>query len=176
MKGLGEEMGFPGKQADSRIAQYESGNKMPRKDVILELTKILDINPTYLVEPDPEYIMGVLQFLFEMDSIYDIDLDVDDENIVIKIPKNKEKNYDLALFFLEWIIVLKQKQAGDISQEVYDEWKMQYPYNEDDELEQTKKSKLQLLEMANNRSRERTRDLDPFTEAMSRLLDKLVEK
>lgn len=111
-----------------------------------------------------------------MDSIYDIDLDVDDENIVIKIPKNKEKNYDLALFFLEWIIVLKQKQAGDISQEVYDEWKMQYPYNEDDELEQTKKSELQLLEMANNRSRERTRDLDPFTEAMSRLLDKLVEK
>lgn len=57
MKGLGEEMGFPGKQADSRIAQYESGNKMPRKDVILELAKILDINPTYLVEPDPEYIM-----------------------------------------------------------------------------------------------------------------------
>ena len=123
MKGLGEEMGFPGKQADSRIAQYESGNKMPRKDVILELTKILDINPTYLVEPDPEYIMGVLQILFEMDRIYDIDLDVDDENVVIKIPKNKEKNYDLALFLLEWIIVLKQKQAGDISQEVYDEWK-----------------------------------------------------
>ena len=53
---------------------------------------------------------------------------------------------------------------------------MQYPYNEDDGLEQTKKAKLQLLEMANNRSRERTRDLDPFTEAMSRLLDKFVEK
>ena len=53
---------------------------------------------------------------------------------------------------------------------------MQYPYNVDDELSQTKEAKLQLLEMANNRSRERTRGLDPFTEAMSRLLDKLVEK
>lgn len=53
---------------------------------------------------------------------------------------------------------------------------MQYPYNEDDELRQTKKAKLQLLEVANNRSRERTGGFDPFTVAMSRLLDKLVEK
>ena len=53
---------------------------------------------------------------------------------------------------------------------------MQYPYNEDDELGQTKKAKLQLLEVANNRSRERTGGLDPFSVAMSRLLDKLVEK
>ena len=142
---------------------------------ILELAKILDINPTYLVEPDPEYIMGVLQFLFEMDRIYDIDLDVDDENVVIKIPKNRKELWFSSIPF-RMDHCLKTKTSwwyftGSI-------WwmEMQYPYNEDDELEQTKKAKLQLLKMANNRSKERTGDLDPFTEVMFWLLDKFVEK
>lgn len=126
MKGLGLEMGFPENQADSRIAQYESNNKMPRQDVIEELAKKLDINPTYLKEPDPENSVGVLQFLFELDRIYHIETNVNDDAITLTIPFN-QKNRFIGIELTEWLYIKKLYELGQISKEDYEEWKLQYP-------------------------------------------------
>lgn len=44
MKQLGMNLNIPERQADVRISQYESDKKMPRKDIIEQMARILDVN------------------------------------------------------------------------------------------------------------------------------------
>ena len=47
---LGAALGWGDKGAN-RLAQYETNYRVPRKDLVTEMTKILDVNPLALHEP-----------------------------------------------------------------------------------------------------------------------------
>lgn len=44
-KELGVGIGFDEKGADNRIAQYETNYRVPKKDTLLQIAKVLDVNP-----------------------------------------------------------------------------------------------------------------------------------
>lgn len=43
-KELGMELGFDEKSADVRIAQYESGTRTPKSELLSEIANVLDVN------------------------------------------------------------------------------------------------------------------------------------
>ena len=47
---LGATLGWGDKGAN-RLAQYETNYRVPRKDLVTEMAKILDVNPLALHEP-----------------------------------------------------------------------------------------------------------------------------
>ena len=54
MKYLGQQVGFPVASADVRIAQYESGNRTPKADLIQKLADVLGVPSEYLSTPIPQ--------------------------------------------------------------------------------------------------------------------------
>ena len=51
-KWLGQAVGFPQKTADVRMAQYESGSRTPKEDLVKELAYVLEVSPLALSIPD----------------------------------------------------------------------------------------------------------------------------
>lgn len=41
---LGLKLGYEERNADVRVAQYESGYRVPKKDTLIEISKILNVN------------------------------------------------------------------------------------------------------------------------------------
>ena len=52
MKYLGQEVGFSESTADVRLAQYESGSRTPKADLIEKLAEALEVSPRALAVPD----------------------------------------------------------------------------------------------------------------------------
>lgn len=50
-KALGVAVGFPESSADVRIAQYESGARKPRRELLSQLAAVLGVSPTALAVP-----------------------------------------------------------------------------------------------------------------------------
>ena len=53
-KELGMKLGFDEKSADVRIAQYESGTRTPKSELLSEIASILDVNINSLINPSLE--------------------------------------------------------------------------------------------------------------------------
>lgn len=50
-KALGMAVGFPQDSADVRIAQYESGARMPKQNLLYQIAKVLGVSPSELAVP-----------------------------------------------------------------------------------------------------------------------------
>ena len=50
-KALGVAVGFPQENADIRIAQYESGTRTPKHELLCRMAQALDITPSALAVP-----------------------------------------------------------------------------------------------------------------------------
>ena len=73
-KELGQAVGFPEKSADNRIAQYESGDRVPRADVIKSLAYALGVSPHALDVPDIDSFIGLMHTLFALEDMYGLGL------------------------------------------------------------------------------------------------------
>ena len=51
-KQLGEQLGFKGKTSDVRMAQYESEARVPKIDLVKQMSQIFDVNTHALTVPD----------------------------------------------------------------------------------------------------------------------------
>lgn len=50
-KALGIAVGFPQDSADVRIAQYESGARTPKRNLLYQIAKVLGVSPSELAVP-----------------------------------------------------------------------------------------------------------------------------
>lgn len=50
-KALGVAVGFPQESADVRIAQYESGARTPKQNLLYQMAKVLSVSPSELAVP-----------------------------------------------------------------------------------------------------------------------------
>ena len=69
-KELGAAIGFEGKTADVRIAQYESETRVPKDKLLAEIAKVLDVSPDALDVPDIDSYIGVMHTLFALEDMY----------------------------------------------------------------------------------------------------------
>ncbi len=64
---LGAALGWGAKGAN-RLAQYETNYRVPRKDLVTEMAKILDVNPLALHEPTTMDASELMEILFWIDE------------------------------------------------------------------------------------------------------------
>ena len=118
-KELGLEMHYPYKSADIRIAQYESGTRGIKRDVIDQLAEILKVNPEALIGPVGYDRQDVMRILFDLESKgYDVDIHKKGTHIVVEITAD-----NLAEPLTEWKKMKTRLKMGRISEKAYVEWK-----------------------------------------------------
>jgi len=57
-KELGRAIGFDDRTADVRVAQYESGTRTPKANLINDLSRVFDVSPNVLTSPDIDSYVG----------------------------------------------------------------------------------------------------------------------
>ena len=58
---LGLKLGYEERNADVRVAQYESGYRVPKKDTLIEISKILNVNYINFVTKVPGCAEDIMQ-------------------------------------------------------------------------------------------------------------------
>lgn len=79
-KQLGIALGFCEANADVRIAQYESGKRTPRKNLLERIAFIFDVSPAVL-ERDVE---GYMRLLHTLDELEDLCMFISEEIVEIR--------------------------------------------------------------------------------------------
>lgn len=127
-KEFGRLIGFDEKTADVRVAQYESGTRTPKADLLCKMAEILDVNICYLSEPSLYSAEEIMFTLFELDDNYPVR--------ILDTPNEKHSVcFDSVLmdgFLAEWQTRKQELADGIITPEEYLEWKMNFPKTADD--------------------------------------------
>ena len=125
---FGLAVGFDDKSADVRIAQYESGTRTPKEDMLKKMAEVLDVNFRSLYEPTLYAAEDLMYTLFELDEHYRISLSEQSKG-QIGVSFNSKLLND---FMREWLIRKQELAEGDITHEEYQEWKLNWPQTADD--------------------------------------------
>ena len=88
-KWLGQAVGFPQKTADIRMAQYESGSRTPKDDLVKSLADVLEVSPLALKVPDIDSDLGLIHTLFAIEDIHGIRAEKQGEEIHIVFDGSK---------------------------------------------------------------------------------------
>ena len=135
-KELGVAVGFDESTADVRVAQYESGTRTPKEDLLRKIAEVLDVNYRSLYEPTLYAVEDVMYTLFELDEHYPISLhEVTDTRDPIEPQNHIAVSFNVHLldsFFAEWQQRKKDLADGCISKAEYMEWKINWPQTADD--------------------------------------------
>ena len=133
---LGLAVGFDENSADVRIAQYESGTRTPKEDMLRKIAEILDVNYYSLYEPTIYATQDIMYTLFELDEHYKIHLNEIINPYTSDLPRKQigiSFNANLLNEFMsEWLIRKRELAEGYITKEEYQEWKLNWPQTADD--------------------------------------------
>ena len=148
-KELGLKLGFDEKSADVRIAQYESGTRTPKADLLSEIANLLNVNISFLKNPSLENTETFIHLLFDLEqeskkhhtnnfsiiSVYD--------ELGNPQPAIQFHNHLLNEFLSEWQLRRKELDEKIITEEEYAEWMMNFSATSDNcgNSEPTKKWK-----------------------------------
>lgn len=136
MKELGMAVGFDESSADVRIAQYESNDRRPKEELLRKIAQALDVNYMALAEPSTFLYSAsdIIEILFELDNkttlkLFEV-IDKDEypeERVAISTSYNI-----LNMFLQEWRVRKQELANGEITEEEYQEWKLNWPDTMDD--------------------------------------------
>lgn len=138
-KELGLAVGLEEKNADVRIAQYESDIRKPKEDLIHKMAKALDVNWVSLTDPSPYTAEGIMNTLFDIDEMSSVYLYEVEEEPDPAFPYYPDKHMAVSFhykmiddFFREWQIRKQELANKEITKEEYMEWKLNWPATCDD--------------------------------------------
>ena len=110
------------------MAQYESGSRTPKAELTENLAGALGVSPLALSVPDIDSYLGLMHTLFALEDIYGLKIDKLDDEVCIRLDKNRGTSY-ISLFerFTAWQKEAEKYRNGEISKEEYDRWRYTYP-------------------------------------------------
>ena len=127
-KVLGLKVGFPEKNADVRIAQYESGDRMPKPEVVAALSEALDVSPKALTVPDIDSYTGLMHTLFTLEDVYGLQVCNVDGRATLQVDVRKNRHAaELDERLCAWMEQADKLDHGEITPEDYDRWRYRYP-------------------------------------------------
>ena len=134
-------VGFPEKTADIRLAQYESGTRTPKADLVELLADALDVSTEALNVPNIDSYTGLMHTLFALEDLYGFKIDRLDEEICIRINRQNGSIFAKMTGLLEpWEEMAQKYRNGEISREEYDQWRYKYPRSEAERNEAIRKA------------------------------------
>ena len=127
MRELGIKAGFTSKTADVRIAQYETGNRVPKAEITEKLAEVFGVSPKALAVPDIDTNEGLMHTLFALEDIYGLYIDDIDGEICLRLDKSRGITYaHLFELFYAWNRKKQKLNRGEISQEEYDTFRYNF--------------------------------------------------
>lgn len=127
-KYLGTIVGFPERNADVRLAQYETGTRKPKAELTAALAQALDVSPHALDVPDIDSYIGLMHTLFTLEDLYGLTVSEADGEVCLKVNKDKEKDaHELLKMLYAWKEQADKLSSEEISKEEYDNWRYHYP-------------------------------------------------
>jgi hypothetical protein len=88
-KYLGLRIGYQESTADVRIAQYESGTRKPKDDLVESIAYVLEVSPLALKVPDIDSYVGLMHTLFTLEDIYGLTIEKKDGKTVFRFDSRK---------------------------------------------------------------------------------------
>ena len=138
---LGLKLGYEERNADVRVAQYESGSRTPKTDLTNKLAEVFDISPQVLSVPDIDSYTGLMHTLFALEDLYGFKIDRLDGEICIRINRQNGSTFAKMTGLLEpWEEMAQKYRGGEISREEYDQWRYRYPRSEAERVKLNSKS------------------------------------
>ncbi len=136
LKYLGVQVGFSEREADIRMAQYESGKRTPKADLTNTLAKVFEVSPQALTVPDIDSYNGLMHTLFTLEDLYGLRIDTLSDEVCIRLDKGMGTNY-ITMFemFSAWQKQAEKLKNGEISKDEYDTWRYNYPASEVSKIE-----------------------------------------
>ncbi len=127
-KWLGQAVGFPEKTADVRMAQYESGSRTPKEDLVRSLSNVLGVSPLALKLPDIDSDLGFIHTFFAIEDMHGIRAEKQGDEVHIVFDGSKQ-TMDKSIFTMlsAWAEQAEKYRNGEISKEQYDEWRYTFP-------------------------------------------------
>jgi transcriptional regulator with XRE-family HTH domain len=131
-KQFGELLGFNDSSSETRLYQYEIGEREPREDLLNQMAQILGVSPKALKIPDIDNFNGLIHTLFALEDMYGFEI----ENIMgepyLHLVKSDRQSYPLILSKLQsWEREASRFRQGEITKDDYDLWRYLYPKLED---------------------------------------------
>ena len=133
-KFLGKALGFPERSSDVRIAQYESGTRTPKTDMIRHMAFCLDVAPEALNIPDIDHELGLVHTLFALEDLRGLVASKADGKVVLHLDVPDAENTRLYKLLEEWADQADKYRAGELTKEQYDRWRYNYPEYSDSGL------------------------------------------
>jgi len=126
-KWLGIAVGFSEKTADIRMAQYESGTRTPKEDLVKTLSGVLEVSPLALSVPDIDSEQGLMHTLFVLEDLYGLKVDTVDGEVRLHLENGKSASVSLSEMLSAWAEQAEKYKNGEITKEEYDQWRYNYP-------------------------------------------------
>ena len=128
MNALGRLLGFDGKGADVRIAQYENNSRKPKADLTASMADVFGVVPEALSVPDIDTYKGLIHTLFALEDIYGLTIDRIDDVVCLHLDKSKAQPGTMLWTYLDDWYAMKDKYIhGRITKEEYDNWRYNFP-------------------------------------------------
>ena len=124
---LGEQLGFSGKAADIRIAQYESETRKPKDKIAEAMAFRLDVPTEALDIPNISSKYGVIHTLFALEDEEGFMIDNIDGIPCIRLDREHDKFLSYFQILTSWSEQHQKLLNGEITKEEYDEWRYSYP-------------------------------------------------
>lgn len=124
---LGEQLGFSGKAADIRIAQYESETRKPKDKIAEAMGAALDVPPFAFNVPDIDSYYGIMHTLFALEDEEGFKIKNIDGELCITLDKANGSFLTLFEMFNEWQKQYQKLVDEEITKEEYDAWRYSYP-------------------------------------------------
>lgn len=130
-KYLGKLLGFSDKTCDVRVAQYESGDRIPKYDMLEKIASLFNISPEALDIPNINYWARRMHIFFAMEDKYGSEIKKIDGEYYLRIEKTYPDEPCITgvrnAVLQEWVDMYTALQKGEISREEYDRWRYNYP-------------------------------------------------
>ena len=124
---FGKSVGFDEKTADVRIAQYESGTRTPKDNMVKLLADQLDVSTAALKVPEIDSYVGVMHTLFAMEDLYGLKIDKLSDEICIRLNRDSKDYLTMLNMFTAWEEQAQKFRNSEITKEEYDQWRYRYP-------------------------------------------------
>ena len=138
-KALGEMIGFPEASADVRVAQYESGSRTPKSDMVSKLANAVGVSSWALDVPYLGLPISYMHMLYAMED--EIGLQITEINGQLCLTVNpdmmegreKAEAKEVLLRMRTWFNQAQKLRSGAISKETYDDWRYNFPTLQEDD-------------------------------------------
>jgi len=148
-KELGVKIGFDEKSADNRMAQYETNYRVPKKEALLLISEVLQVNPLNFISESSGSAESIMQTFFWLDEInrnainlFQLTKDSrgnsdtdntsasynDSDEWPTRPPVGLWFKYGLVDEFMrEWLVRKDELKSEEITRDEYFEWKLNWP-------------------------------------------------